>query len=145
MGNKNRPDYQKITFFSCLIVLVNVGVLYLGWWKEAQSLAIAGVGIITFFGTLSLADYATMKLGYEKGEMRTALAASIIVTYLVIMAHVTFSRVPDPELAKSITESLRTVVSVVVGFYFGVKGVEKGIAIYKGRTIQERNPTVQED
>jgi hypothetical protein len=144
MGNKNQPDYQKITLFGCLIILVNVGLLYLGWWKDAQALAIAGVGITTFFGTLSLADYATMKLGYEKGEMRTALTASIIVTYLVIMAHITFSKVPDPELAKSMTENLRTVVSVVVGFYFGVKGVEKGIAIYRGKTIQERKPTVSE-
>jgi predicted neutral ceramidase superfamily lipid hydrolase len=114
-------DYTRIIAFAFLIAALDIVLLLvIGFWNAA--LAIASVSIISFFGTLSLADYAKKQLGYEKGELRTAITATIIVTYLVIVAQITFSTNSiDTDLAETVIINFGYVVWIVLGFYFGTK------------------------
>ena len=120
-----KPNYERIIGGAIAIILVNLVVIFVGWWLDVPALAVASVSIITFFGTLSLADYATKQLGYSKGEMRTAITASILITYFVILAYTTFLKTPpDIELAKIVITNFGHVVWIVLGFYFGTEIAE---------------------
>jgi hypothetical protein len=127
-----QPNYTRIIAFAFLIAALDIVVLLVIGFRNA-ALAIASVSIISFFGTLSLADYTTKQLGYEKGELRTAITAAIIVTYLVIVAQITFSTNSiNTDLAKTVIINFGYVVWIVLGFYFGTKIVEILAGIVKG-------------
>jgi hypothetical protein len=87
-------------------------------------LAIASAGIATFIGTLCLADYVSIEPSVSTGEMRGAIAGSIIVVYLIVVSYA-FSGVDSAAaiLNTTIIQNLTTVVGIVVVFYFGSKAV----------------------
>lgn len=118
------PNYKRMIGGTFAIVLANLVVILVGRQLNVQALEIAGVGIITFFGTLNLADYATRQLGYSKGEMRTAITASVLITYFVIMANAAFPSSSDAGLPETVITNFGYVVWIVLSFYFGTKVVE---------------------
>ena len=75
------------------------------------------VTVITFIGFLSMAR-----------DMRAAIAAAFIIVYFAVLFTIIFARVKiEEDIAKQIISNFTTLVTTVVAFYFGVKGVENVI------------------
>lgn len=123
-NDKRIINYKRMVGGASAIVLANIMVILVGRELNVPALEIAGVGIITFFGTLSLADYATQQLGYSKGEMRTAITASVLITYFVIMANAAFPSSSDAVVPETVITNFGYVVWIVLGSYFGTRMVE---------------------
>ena len=83
------------------------------------------IGIVTLFGFMQIYDSPSQAWSLTKRGLRTALAASIIVTYLFLVAFETFLVGPEAisPLAKMFVDSFTTVVSVTIAFYFGATAV----------------------
>lgn len=69
----------------------------------------------------------TKYLNLGGGEIRTAIASSVVVVYLVLLSFLTFyaGAIPERTLAIIIVQNFTTVVEIVVIFYFGSKAVTK--------------------
>ena len=83
------------------------------------------IGIVTLFGFMRLNDSPGQAWSLTKGGLRTALTASIIVTYLFLVAFETFLVGPEAisPLAKSFVDSFTTVVGITIAFYFGATAI----------------------
>ena len=89
--------------------------------------SVSGVGIITFFGTLVLANYVSSDShDLDKGEIRRALTASLVVVYFTLLALVTCTTcgIQDSEFAKKILENFTYVIVILIIFYFGSRTLE---------------------
>jgi len=119
-----------------VIVACDIIMLFLAQRLNQLTWSIASVGVITFVGMLILANYASQTFGFEGGEMRTAIASSIVVVYFVLISFLTFSRgtLPEQPLATTVIQHFTYVVEIVIIFYFGSKAVTE--ALNKLRTSQ---------
>jgi hypothetical protein len=121
------------------------GVFSENWFSfprfKMLSFSVASIGVVTFIGFFTIA--------YESGPtieraIRNAIAASVIVMYLVTVGIVTYfppeitTTVKDISgkfitekelnpLTKTMLESFQTVLTVVIGFYFASSTVVEGI------------------
>lgn len=122
-----RENLQKAVIFSFIIVISNIVVLYLGTAFEQFSLiwSIGAIGAITFFGTLMLTNLLSRTQFLNKGEMRKAIATSIIVVYFVLVA---ISTCKNCDTNVVITDTMighfTYIVGIVIAFYFGSRAVE---------------------
>lgn len=143
---KRKTSLLIIGILAVDLTLVLFGIFSKNWFDFPQfkmlSLAAASIGVVTFIGFFAIA--------YEPGAaieraMRNAIAASVIVIYLVTVAIVTFFPAeittvaghasdqpitPESQLSpltKTMIESFQTVVTVVIGFYFTSSAVVEGI------------------
>src|SRR3990172_1439339 len=91
--------------------------------------SVVAVGIITFFGVLTYAHGYSKSPSIDKGEVRVALAASLVIVYMYVMSMVFFSEELTLDDASAnvgqLVESFTTIVIVVVGFYFGGRTFEE--------------------
>lgn len=83
-----------------------------------------GTAAMCFFGLLFLTQKDDKHWQLTEETMRTAIAGTIVVVYLVLVGIVAFFVVgPGPEDVPGITQTMvtnfTTVVGVVVAFYFG--------------------------
>ena len=97
------------------------------------------IGAITFFGIAGGVDLRRGRQSLTKGRMRTAIAASIVITYLFVLSLALFLQPPKPTSASDtspaqinpITEafmnSFTNVVGVPVAFYFGASAVAEAL------------------
>ncbi len=111
------------TLGALAIIASDLALIY--YFASIQNffLAIATVGIVTFIGILALANYVSIDPRISTGEMRSAITASIIVVYLVVIAFSFTDEKNISETAKTVIQHFTWVVGVVVIFYFGSKGV----------------------
>ncbi len=99
------------------------------------------VAAATFYGMMSLGDAIGGRWSLNKSGMRTAIAATVIVTYLYMVTVNTFV-VPPKEMAaitKALIDSFTSVVTVTVTFYFGAETV---LQVLERR--DEKNPPSKE-
>jgi hypothetical protein len=132
---RDKAPNIKYSFVFAVLIIFFVGFLIfavdqspMGFTLDPAS-ALALIGTVVFFSTLILADYASPDVGVSTGEMRSAISATIIVVYLVYLAFSLGGKF-KPEAA--IVSSFTNLVSIVVIFYFGSKGVIEAIKIWKG-------------
>ena len=127
MGKKRKINHAEAGLIAVAVVVANLMVLVYGT-KNTDFLmwSIAGIGAITFFGTLMLANFLSKSHELNKGEMRKAIAASVIVVYFSLIAFLTCEdcKVVDPELSKTIIGHFTYIVGIVIAFYFGVRAIE---------------------
>lgn len=121
-----------------MLLIVNTLVLAAGQSELVSfALSVAVVGIVTF---LALMLFAYVCHGCLKiGDTRRALAASIIVVYIILVAMVVFTDLGDsPERTKWIYDNFTVIVITVVAFYFGGTAVERVVEI--GKNGQGQSP-----
>ena len=80
------------------------------------------VALVTYFGFLMFGQARGGEWAINKGGMRTAITASVVTVYLVLVGLVAFlTKGPDELLPITATmlTSFTSIVGVVVAFYFG--------------------------
>ncbi len=88
------------------------------------SFATIAVAFITFFGLLHIGMQAKQSSSLTDQDMRTAITASIIVTYLAITGMAAFfggnfAEQMLPPISEMLLTNFTTVVGIVIAFYFG--------------------------
>lgn len=116
-------DVRIATLGSIAIIIADIVLLYFFYKHDNIFLAIGSVGILTFIGVLTLADYVSVEKSVSTGEMRSAMAASITVVYLVIIAFAVSGKLAINSDVRGVIEHFTWVVGAVVVFYFGSKAV----------------------
>ncbi len=122
-----RSKWLKASIMAAVIVFLDVLVLHLGISKISVpyigtfqiTWSVSGIGVITFFGTLMLANYLSGSADLNKGEIRKAITASFIAVYFVLVSLFSFSEFNPSNLAETIIGHFTYLVGIIVVFYFG--------------------------
>jgi len=136
-GNSTIDNWSGTTKRAAIVAAIDVAIIIIGlelqnYDKINLGWTVAAIGIITFFGTLSVSSYHKKHSAEgDKGTMRDALAASLICTYFVVLSFSIFEKINSGNTSvDSVLNSFSSVIMIMVGFYFGSKGA---IEIYKIR------------
>jgi hypothetical protein len=115
---------KTLLWIASLILIVLVGGLVGAYFvsKAFFSGMVVIIALITFFGFLILGSSKEQHEELTEKNMRLAVAASIVITYMVIVGTTIFfgehiGKMPD--LASTALTSFTSIVGVVVAFYFG--------------------------
>ena len=148
--------WKHSSIIAGIIVIVDLGIFYLGIVKDADqhsaiplSLSIVGIGIITFFGMLSLATYQSTRPKEEgenlekrdEGHMRTALAGTLVCVYIVVFVLGATQEISVVIGENSILQHFSEVIMVVIVFYFGSKAAKEIALVYANRGRPENSTT----
>ena len=80
------------------------------------------IALTTFYGFLRLSAPGETEWALTTEKLRNAIAASLIITYLVLMAIAVFFAHQTgelPAITRSMINSFTAIVGVVIAFYFG--------------------------
>ena len=86
-----------------------------------------GIGVVTFFGTLIIANYMSGTGQFNSGEIRKAITTSVIVVYLIFIPLITFGsiQIPNDGTVKGIVQNFTWIVGIIVVFYFISRSIEE--------------------
>jgi len=79
------------------------------------------IALVTFFGLLTVGESSGKGWGLNKGTMRGAIAATILVVYLFVLsmnAFVPYQKEMPPMMEMMMT-SFTTIIGIMIPFYFG--------------------------
>lgn len=131
-----------------LVFLIIIGNVLLVLIIGNKALSLMSIGMVSFFGILQYARiHAPQDSNLDSGEVRKAIAGSIILVYFYVLAISLFKdtnisfleSIPRVfsgsngsstateaiNFGESLIESLTQLVQVVVGFYFGGRSAEE--------------------
>jgi hypothetical protein len=96
------------------------------------SVLIMIIGVVTFFGMLAISNYYSEDEQLLKGEMRKAIASSLLMVYFAVVGLVLFGgeRI-ETDVKFSTLQDFHTLMAVVIGFYFGGRSAEEVIKAWK--------------
>jgi formate hydrogenlyase subunit 4 len=79
------------------------------------------VGVVTFFGIIGLSRSSQKQQMPPAGSLRTAIACSIVISYLFIVCFTTFVKTSDQTggVTDWFMRSFSNVMSLTIAFYFG--------------------------
>ncbi len=127
--NRDPPRFEYSAAGAIITIFAIVEVIWL--FSNNPALAIAMTGAIVFFAVLTLADYSSPDVaepGLSTGEMRAAISATIMVVYILIVGFFISSRAV---ITADVLNSFSNVTMVMVGFYFGTKGLAEILRVRK--------------
>jgi predicted neutral ceramidase superfamily lipid hydrolase len=146
-----QPKLKKSMFWIVLAGLVNIIFVLLGTLRVINDAAvIIIVGVFSFFSMLALSSYFSEKESLMQGELRKAIATSLIMVYFTILAMavvepgvnvLSLSLAAEDESVSPkifLLKDFSALIAVVVGFYFGGRSAEEIIKTWKGKE-QETN------
>ena len=92
------------------------------------------IGIITFFGITDINRSASDDRLFREENLRTAIAGSLVITYLFIVCFTAFVRSADTAgvVTKEFIQSFSQVISVTIAFYFGATAATQIFGKRKG-------------
>ncbi|KAF0107975.1 MAG: hypothetical protein FD146_1273 [Anaerolineaceae bacterium] len=112
-------------------------------WSPAQLTPV--VGIITFFGVLLISNLFSGESNMRNGEVRHAIAASILSVFYYVLAVLIFTA-PDSQLdnetVKDVLDNFITMVAVVISFYFGTRSTEEIIKNWRKKSSDTTTTTI---
>lgn len=132
---KKRVNFSKSASIAVIVVVANIVVLYLGTTPTMPLMwSVGGMGAITFFGTLILANLLSRSRDLNKGEIRKAITASVLVVYFVLISFIscTDCDIADSKYAETIVSSFTAIVGILIAFYFGSRAVKD----WKGKSTE---------
>lgn len=122
---ERRTAIGIVVLMACLITLVSiVGLFFAVYWDNDAPLMVVVIAtaVISFVSLLVLTQSDKEQWDLTEGSMRTAIAGTVIIVYLVLVGLVAFFKVgPEklPAISQTLVTSFTTIVGVVVAFYFG--------------------------
>lgn len=107
-----------------ITLLSAAGVFLAVYWDNNAPYIVVTVGTAAtcFFGLLNLAQTDQERWEFSEASMRSAIAGTIVVVYLVLVGIVAFFVVGPRELpgiTQTMVTNFTTVVGIVIAFYFG--------------------------
>jgi hypothetical protein len=109
-----------------LIVIAIVGPLAWNFIRiEDRDLFVSitafSIGVLTFFGVSELNRSTERGKVLSEETLRTAIASSLLTTYLFIVCFTSFVRTADTAgtVTQAFVQSFSQVISVTIAFYFG--------------------------
>jgi hypothetical protein len=119
----------------CAGLLISINVKRNGNAYLAMALGI--IGITSFLGIL----YCSHMLDnpgkpFKSQDVRTALAASYIVVFFSFLALFSFNRNDPSSFAKSLSDTLLTQTTLILGFYFATSGALEYARIRHGQETE---------
>ena len=147
LGRIERPTAEIVGKVAAVVGIL--GLAFIGLTiddilhnKEGFAFATLAIGVITFFIFVPLddgrkCDVTTGKpsdrmdlerIAYNKERFGDAIAAAVIIQFLVIVGFVVYfesTTSAPPKISETFIDKFLWVVTVVVGFYFGEKAVSK--------------------
>lgn len=79
------------------------------------------VGVVTFFGVIGLNRSSDDRKVLRGDNLRTAIACSLVITYLFIVCFTTFVKSADTagKVTQEFVTSFSNVIGITIAFYFG--------------------------
>ena len=125
-----------------IFALVNIVFVLLG--SEGiltEAAVVIIIGVFSFFSMLAISNYFTQDKNLMKGEMRKAMATSLIMVYFAILAlnladsetGLAMASAGEDEITKALLSDFSTLIAVVIGFYFGGRSAEEVMKIFKSK------------
>ncbi len=97
--------------------------LSIKWDSDAPlSVVVVASGVISFIVLLTLTQTDKDRWEISESSMRTAIAGTIVIVYLVLVGIVAFFKVGPaslPPISQTLVTNFTTIVGVVIAFYFG--------------------------
>lgn len=89
------------------------------------SITAFSIGVVTFFGVIGLNRSPPGKQVLKDDNLRTAIACSLVISYLFIVCFTAFVGNPDTagEVTREFVKSFANVIGVTIAFYFGASAV----------------------
>lgn len=132
---QNTTKLIRIGIMDCIIAVSGCSL----WWfaKSADnflwvnekipnegiilSITTVVLSLVTFFGLLAASETSGRGWGLNKGGMRGAIAATILVVYFFILSINLFIPFEDemPEMMETMVSSFTTILGIMIPFYFG--------------------------
>jgi hypothetical protein len=91
--------------------------------NATRAVGIFAVGVVSFFGTLSLAHRSSPNSPYDSGEVRLAVTAAFMMVYFAALGIFLFSINTVGSFGQSLMNNMTSLFGVVVGFYFASSAV----------------------
>jgi hypothetical protein len=138
---------QQIVAVATLILAIVAAGLIVNHVSDSRApLAFCAIAaaIITFFSFVSDLRVSSFQTTLDEGALRRAIAASIVVEYLVLLGMFAFWEGGSetlPPVTQALVTSFTTVVGVVIAFYFGSAAYIEA----KTRTRGNSGTTVEPD
>ncbi len=141
---KNTTKLTLIGIIDSFIALSGYALMWLskfavdaGWIKGLIKLPYPGItlcvssmiiALVTFFGLLTVSESSGKGWGLNKGTMRGAIAATILVVYLFVLSMSAFVPYKEemPPMMSTMMDSFTTIVSIMIPFYFGASAYVQG-------------------
>ena len=95
------------------------------------------IAVITFFGVIQLNRSAADQTLLMEGErLKTAMACSLVITYLYIVCFTTFvkSSTETGGVTQAFIQSFSNVIGITIAFYFGASAATQIFASKNGQT-----------
>ena len=122
---KTKVAVRVGVLMAAIIILLSAAGAYLSvYWDNNGPFIVVAVGtaVTCFFGLLTLTQTNEGRWELTEESMRTAIAGTIVVVYLVLVGIVAFFVVGPRELpgiTQTMVTNFTTVVGIVIAFYFG--------------------------
>ncbi len=96
------------------------------------------IAVVSFFGMLFLSRNLRVPAGtFDDGDVRLAIASSIIVTFFTVLSYGLFSFTEENKVTDALLDQVFTLTGVVVAFYFATTGAVEIFRIREqGRTAR---------
>lgn len=105
------------------------------------------IAVVTFFGLLAVSESSGRGWGLNKGSMRGAVAATILVVYLFVLsmnAFVPYQGAMSDMMSAMVT-SFTTIVGIMIPFYFGASAYVQGRSMEIDKDKDTKNAETPKD
>lgn len=142
---KNTTKLILIAIIDCVIAVSGYTLMWLakiaadvGWFEKnlpspyskitelpypgiTLSICAMILALVTFFGLLAASESSGRGWGLNKGGMRGAIAATILVVYFFVLSMSAFVpyNADMPEMMKTMVGTFTTILAIMIPFYFG--------------------------
>ena len=148
MNTRGRDTIILLGIADALIAVIGVSVWsFLFCSKPDVILALTAIllGLVTFFGFMTLGHSLGAGWALNKGGMRTAITAAVVIVYFFVLALAIFIQSPDKikPITESMLTSFTTITAVVIAFYFGSTAYVQ--TSEGGEVSEQTKPAAQND
>lgn len=91
--------------------------------NATRAVGVFAVGVVSFFGTLSLAHRSSPNTPYDSSEVRLAVTAAFMMVYFAALGIFLFSINTVGSFGQNLMNNMTSLFGVVVGFYFASSAV----------------------
>jgi hypothetical protein len=91
--------------------------------NATRAVGVFAVGVVSFFGTLSLAHRSSPNSPHDSSEVRLAVTAAFMMVYFAALGIFLFSINTVGSFGQNLMNNMTSLFGVVVGFYFASSAV----------------------